>query len=56
MINSLHEDVKKIKAESMILGEKINALAGKGLIPKEEIERLRGSLNIIDLVLSKYKT
>ena len=56
MVKALHEDIKKMKAESIALEERINLLAERGAIPKEESGRLKEILNSIDSVLSKYKT
>ena len=56
MLMSLHDDVKKMKAESVALEEKIESLAKKERIEKSDIENLKGILGNIDLVLSKYKT
>ena len=56
MIESLHDDVKKIKAESAALGEKINSLIARGAIQGDDGARLKEMLANIDSILSKYKT
>lgn len=56
MVEVLHNDVKKMKAESIALEDRINLLAERGAIPKEDASRLKEILNSIDSVLSKYKT
>jgi methyl-accepting chemotaxis protein len=56
MIESIHDDIKKVKLESVILEEKINSLAKDGSIPKQESEYLRDILGGIDSILLKYKT
>ena len=56
MVESLHDDIKKMKAESIALEEKINSLAEKGNIPPGDAGRLKEILATIDSVLSKYKT
>lgn len=56
MVEVLHEDIKKMKAESIALEEKINLLAERGSIPSEDSRRLKEMLGSIDSVLSKYKT
>ena len=56
MVEALHDDIKKIKAESIALEERIKLLAERGAIPKEEEGRLKEMLSSIDSVLSKYKT
>jgi len=56
MVETLHDDIKKIKMESAVLKEKINLLAKKGLISDEESARLKETLAGIDSALSKYKT
>ena len=56
MVEVLHEDIKKMKAESIALEEKINLLAERGSIPAEESRRLKEILGSIDSILSKYKT
>ena len=56
MVGTLHEDIKKMKAESIALEERINLLTERGAIPKEESNRLKEILKSIDSVLSKYKT
>ena len=56
MIENLHDDIKKMKAESIALEERINLLVERGVIPNEESKRLKEMLGTIDSVLSKYKT
>ncbi|MDD5427853.1 MAG: methyl-accepting chemotaxis protein [Candidatus Omnitrophica bacterium] len=56
MVEGLHEDIKKIKTDSMALEERINALADKGSIPAEDGKRLKDILSGIDSVILKYKT
>ena len=56
MVGVLHEDIKKMKAESIALEEKINLLTERGSIPAEDSRRLKEMLGSIDSVLSKYKT
>ena len=56
MVETLHDDIKKLKAESTAMDEKINLLVARGSIPKEESARLKEILAGIDSVLSKYKT
>ena len=56
MVESLHDDIKKMKAESIALEERINLLAERGVIPNEDSRRLKEMLGTIDSVLSKYKT
>lgn len=56
MVETLHKDIQKIKAESAALSEKIDSLAAKGAIPKTELESLKIALSGIESVLSKYKT
>ncbi len=56
MIESLHENIKRMKAESIALEEKINLLTERGAIPDEDSRRLKEMLRSIDSVLSKYKT
>jgi methyl-accepting chemotaxis protein len=56
MVETLHDDVKQIKAESIALEEKINSLTQGGSIPKPDADRLKEILASIDSVLSKYKT
>ena len=56
MVESLHDDIKKLKAESASLDEKISLLVSKGSIPKEESARLKEILSGIDSILLKYKT
>jgi len=56
MVEALHDDIVKIKAESLALGEKIKILSEKGTIPAEDSTRLKELLNSINSILSKYKT
>ena len=56
MVEVLHADIKKMKAELLVLEEKINSLTSRGAIPKKESERLEDILSGINSVLSKYKT
>lgn len=56
MVKSLHDDIKKIKSESVALEDNIELLARKGSIDKKDGEKLKEILGNIDLVLSKYKT
>ena len=56
MVETLHKDVEKIKAGSAALEERINSLAARGTIAKEETGRLKEILTSIDSVLLKYKT
>lgn len=56
MVETLHEDIRKIKIESAALEEKIASLSGKGFIPKDEADRLKDILSGIGSVLLKYKT
>ncbi|MFA5143647.1 MAG: methyl-accepting chemotaxis protein [Candidatus Omnitrophota bacterium] len=56
MVETLHSDVKRMKAESIALEEKMDSLVKMGAIPENEITRLKEILNSIDSVLSKYKT
>ena len=50
------EDIKKIKSESIALGERINSLTERGSVPAGDAERLKEILASIDSLLAKYKT
>lgn len=56
MVETLHGDIKKIKAESIALEERINILVERGSIPVEDGMRLKEILSSIDSVILKYKT
>jgi len=56
MIGSLRDDIKKIKAKSIALKERIDLLAERGSIPAEESRHLKEMLAGIDSVIKKYKT
>lgn len=56
MVETLHDDIGKMKAESIAIEERINLLAERGQVPEEEGKRLKEMLSSIDSVLSKYKT
>ncbi|MFA6321806.1 MAG: HAMP domain-containing protein [Candidatus Omnitrophota bacterium] len=56
MVEGLHDDIKKIKAESIALEERINILVERGSIPAEDGKRLKEILSSIDSVILKYKT
>ena len=56
MVETLHDDIKKLKAESIALWDNINMLVEKKVISPNEIEHLKSILNSVDSVLSKYKT
>ena len=54
MVNSLQADFAKIKTADAELDEKINVIAPQ--IKKEDAQRMKDIVRVIDGVLSKYKT
>lgn len=54
MVESLHADIKKIKAASAALEEKVNLLAK--CLPDEDVKRIKALIDEIYGVLEKYKT
>jgi methyl-accepting chemotaxis protein len=54
MVGSLHDDIQKIKAASIVLENKVNALTG--CLKPEDAKHIKDLINEIYTVTSKYKT
>lgn len=53
MVETLHEDIRKIKASSLFLEEKLGSLT---CLPEKDAQHMRDIINDIYKALSKYKT
>ena len=54
MVESLRDDIKKIKAAALFLEEKVDTL--KGRLPEEDARRMKDAIDEIYKALARYKT
>ncbi|MDD5436452.1 MAG: methyl-accepting chemotaxis protein [Candidatus Omnitrophica bacterium] len=56
MVETLHDDINKLKSESLAVEEMMGSLVKKSTISGAEADRLKDALKSIESILSKYKT